>query len=74
MEHRFVSPEDDFVLAIALCKQRLIKVESEDLIREIQSNEKIPESGGYPKPEMPLDLAKWIESNEISSGNLRNGC
>lgn len=74
MEHRFVSPTDDFVLAIAICRQRLLKVESEDLIREIMSSEKSPESGGYAKPEMPLDLAKWVESNEISSANLRNGC
>ncbi|XP_014292430.1 protein THEM6 [Halyomorpha halys] len=74
MEHRFVSPTDDFVLAIAICRQRLLKVESEDLIREIMSSEKSPESGGYTKPEMPMDLAKWVESNEISSANLRNGC
>lgn len=26
------------------------------------------------KPEMPLDIAKWMEYNEISSKNLRNGC
>lgn len=25
------------------------------------------------KPELPLEVAKWIESNEISSANLRNG-
>lgn len=24
------------------------------------------------KPGLPLELAKWIESNEISSANLRN--
>lgn len=74
MEHRFMSPGDDFVLAIAIGKQRLLKVESEDLMREIMSGEKCPESGGQAKPELPLDLAKWIESNEISSANLRNGC
>lgn len=26
------------------------------------------------KPEMPLEVMKWNESNEISSANLRNGC
>lgn len=60
MEHRFVSPGDDFVLAIAMCKQRLIKVEAEDLMREIMSEAKCPEAGTYAKPELPLDLAKYV--------------
>lgn len=30
--------------------------------------------GGIQKPEIPLEVAKWIECNEISSANLRNGC
>lgn len=26
------------------------------------------------KPEIPLEILKWNESNDISSANLRNGC
>ena len=29
---------------------------------------------GVQKPDIPLEVAKWIECNEISSANLRNGC
>ncbi|KAK9509776.1 hypothetical protein O3M35_007014 [Rhynocoris fuscipes] len=77
MEHRFISPGDNFVLAIGLCKQRLLNVDGEEIMRDLLSAEKSPsgpESAGYTKPEIPLDLMRWMESNEISSANLRNGC
>lgn len=28
---------------------------------------------GYQKPECPLEVSRWIECNEISSANLKNG-
>lgn len=78
MEHRFVTPNDGFVRAIALCKQRLVGVNADDILGACLAG--FPKSGppGGPKPpppprpEPPPDLAAWIQSNAISSSNLRN--
>ncbi|XP_067002146.1 protein THEM6 isoform X1 [Anabrus simplex] len=69
MEHRFITPKDDFVRAIVLCQQRVIQCNAEDVMAELLGVE-----AGVHKPTLPLEVAKWIESNEISSANLRNGC
>ena len=69
MEHRFITPKDDFVRAIAICQQRVITCNAEDIMKELLGIE-----AGIQKPEIPLEVAKWIECNEISSANLRNGC
>jgi hypothetical protein len=69
MEHRFITPKDDFVRAIAICQQRVISCNADDIMKELLGLE-----GGVQKPEIPLEVAKWIECNEISSANLRNGC
>lgn len=78
MEHRFITPKDDFVRAIALCRQRLINVSAEDVMRELMAGAGGVESKGttvdLDKPECPLEVLRWNESNEISSANLRNGC
>lgn len=111
MEHRFITPKDNFVRAIAVCRQKLLDCNAEELMAELLSRpqpkmagqltgvtnpsaviEMEPEdkdnkmstvvvpmrpsqSAGVPvKPELPLEVAKWLESNEISSANLRNGC
>ncbi|EEB11041.1 conserved hypothetical protein [Pediculus humanus corporis] len=64
MEHRFITPKDDFVRAIALGRHRIINCDVNDVMRELLQ--------GILKPSLPLELAKWIECNEISSSNLRN--
>nr|CAD7427037.1 unnamed protein product [Timema monikensis] len=69
MEHRFITPKDDFVRAIVLCQQRVIKCDANDVMKELMDVE-----SGIEKPQVPMEVAKWIECNEISSGNLRNGC
>ena len=69
MEHRFITPKDDFVRAIAICQQRVITCNAEDIMKELLGPE-----AGIQKPDIPLEVAKWIECNEISSANLRNGC
>nr|CAD7437435.1 unnamed protein product [Timema bartmani] len=69
MEHRFITPKDDFVRAIVLCQQRVIKCDANDIMKELMDVE-----SGIEKPQVPMEVAKWIECNEISSGNLRNGC
>jgi hypothetical protein len=69
MEHRFITRKDDFVRAIAICQQRVITCNAEDIMKELLGVE-----AGIQKPEIPLEVAKWMECNEISSANLRNGC
>ncbi|XP_026461545.1 protein THEM6 [Ctenocephalides felis] len=75
MEHRFISCSDQFILAIAICRQRLISCDARDAIGRLLENPlaPAPKIPNY-KPAMPLEVAKWIESNEISSAILRSGC
>lgn len=72
--------KDGFIHAIAICKQRLIDCSTDDimeiLLAEMPTNESSTEkleNGDLVKlkPEMPLEVLKWNESNEISSANLR---
>lgn len=85
MEHRFISPSDNFIRCVALCRQRVINCSAEELmtilidenIDEKYSKENKVENGDVQKkikPEVPLEVLKWIESNTISSNNLRNDC
>nr|CAH7742090.1 unnamed protein product [Callosobruchus chinensis] len=73
MEHKFITPRDKFVNAIVLCRVRVVNCNAEDVMAELLLNS----SGGdieavkKQKPEAPMELAKWIESNEISSAFLR---
>ncbi|CAG9802181.1 unnamed protein product [Chironomus riparius] len=79
IEHRFIG-KDEFIHAIAICKQRLINCSAEDIMdvmlsetpTHADSTEKL-ENGDLVryKPDMPLEILKWNESNEISSANLR---
>ncbi|KAL0269042.1 UNVERIFIED_CONTAM: hypothetical protein PYX00_010785 [Menopon gallinae] len=72
MEHRFITPKDNFIRAIAIGRQRVIKCNANDIMRELMTKDgKSPED--IHKPQLPLEVAKWIECNEISSSNLRNG-
>ena len=73
MEHRFITPKDDFVRAIAVCKQRVLGVDVEDVMGELMSWGS-GEKGVSSKPELPLEVLRWDEANQISSANLRNGC
>ena len=73
MEHRFLTPTDNFVNAIVLCRTRLTNCNAEDVVNELllnYSGDDI-ESNKKEKPELSQELAKWIESNEISSASLR---
>ncbi|KAJ6647875.1 Protein THEM6 [Pseudolycoriella hygida] len=86
MEHRFVSPVDGFVHCVAICRQRLIGVLADEVINclllaqgnNIIKNELSKIENGdvvHGKPDIPLEVAKWIEYNDISSNKLRkDGC
>lgn len=75
MEHRFISPIDNFVNAIVMCRTRLTNCNAEEVIDDLLVNyvgNDVEKNGNKgEKPEMPPELVKWIESNDISSANLR---
>lgn len=79
MEHRFITPGDGFIRAIAICRQRLLDCNAETVIgtllnRRVKQNVNV-EAGVTQvsplRPEMPLEVSRWMESNEISSAMLR---
>lgn len=79
MEHRFITPSDGFVRAIAMCRQRLLDCSAEAVIgslmeRGVKQNGNV-EAGvtqiPHVRPQMPPEVARWLESNEISSAMLR---
>ncbi|XP_034947177.1 protein THEM6 [Chelonus insularis] len=79
MEHKFVTPKDDFVRAIAVCRQRVLDCNAETVMstlleRGVKQNGSI-EAGvtqiTHVKPKIPPEVEKWLESNEISSATLR---
>lgn len=76
MEHRFTTPKDNFVNAVVLSKTRLINCKVDDVMAELLSPSVADAEGGdvKKKPEVPEDVAKWIESNEISSAKLKAAC
>lgn len=74
MEHRFITPSDNFICAIAICRQRVIDCNAEEILSSLLQSETISDTEAVKlKPELPKELALWIESNEISSINIRNG-
>ncbi|XP_050544138.1 protein THEM6-like [Daktulosphaira vitifoliae] len=76
MEHRFVSRGDDFINAIVLCRNRVINCDVNQLMEELiaEGAKKCPGNTEAPrtKPECPLEVHHWIQSNLVSSANLRN--
>ncbi|XP_060531185.1 protein THEM6 [Cylas formicarius] len=76
LEHRFVTIRENFVNAIALCKMRLVEANADSVMADLMS--KPPKNTSDPekfkqqcKPDLPDELAKWIESNQISSNKLQ---
>ena len=61
-EQKFVSLHDNFIRAIALCKNTAVNC---DVITAMK------EKFDLNQPECPEDLAKFIESNDISSNKLK---
>lgn len=73
MEHRFVTKNSDFVNAVVMSRQRLINCSAEEVIGGLLYKENTTtRETDIPKPELPLEYVRWIESNEISSANLRS--
>ena len=74
MEHRFITPADQFVRAIAICRQRVLNCNVNEIMQQLQKKfiNNASEEAILTKPELSDDVAKWIEFNELSSQNLRN--
>lgn len=83
-EHRFVSKTDGFVRAIVLNRQRVVGCGAEELMRALldggggtsngSTGPKTEDGGGarpLSRPECPLEIHHWIQSNLISSANLK---
>ena len=62
-EQTFISKPDNFVRAVALCKNTVVNCP--DVVEFMKQSFKISQ------PECPPELAKFLEANEISSNNLR---
>jgi hypothetical protein len=60
-EQSFISYPDQFVRAVALCKNTVVNCDVITLMREQHSLD---------QPQCPPDLQKFIEANEISSNRL----
>lgn len=72
MEHKFITPKDNFVSAIILCRTRLTDCNANEIIQDLlNSKASDVQSANYTKPEISMELYKWIEYNQISSANLR---
>lgn len=75
MEHRFITPSDKFINAIVITKTRLINCNAEDVMNEMlkkSDNSVDIERTTKMKPEISLELEKWMEYNIISSDKLKN--
>ncbi|KAK0180750.1 hypothetical protein PV327_003101 [Microctonus hyperodae] len=79
MEHKFITPKDDFVRAIAICRQRLLECSAETVLatllqRGVKQNTNVEPNVAQVtniRPEIPPEVASWLESNDISSATLR---
>ncbi|EFA01953.1 Protein THEM6-like Protein [Tribolium castaneum] len=73
-EHRFLTPSDNFINAIVLCRNRLINCNGEDVVNEVlgSSPRDDVEMNKKEKPEISPELAIWIEYNETSSVSLKS--
>lgn len=78
MEHRFIT-NDGFIRAIAICRQRLLNCTADSVFGALL-NRGVKQTGNIEagviqaatmRPPMPLEVRRWMESNEISSAILR---
>jgi len=62
-DQRIITLADGIVRSVTYTKLAMVKLDLESLIKELFPNVK--------KPEMPEDLKKWIEFNELSSEKMK---
>ncbi len=64
VEQKFVRTKDNFICAIVYVKQNFIGMAPRDILKHLKFRD-------IEGPELPEEVKKWIECNEISSANLR---
>lgn len=71
-EHRFVTTTDGFVRSIVYNRQRVVNCGADELMRAaVGAASKTADGVVLQKPECPLEIHHWIQSNLMSSANLR---
>lgn len=68
-EYRFVSTADRFVRAIVYNRQRVVDCSADELMRTVIGAKTA--DGLHQRPECPIEIHHWIQSNLMSSANLR---
>merc|ERR1712226_1010693 len=63
-EQKFVSLNDGFVRAIALCKNTVVGGSVREMMASV---------GVSSQPSMPKEVSLWLDSQEVSSAILRAG-
>lgn len=76
-EFRFVSKADEFVRAIVYNRQRVIDCSADELMRTVigggasAAAKTADADSAYQRPECPIEIHHWIQSNLMSSANLK---
>ncbi|XP_050434469.1 protein THEM6-like [Adelges cooleyi] len=71
-EHRFVTKGDGFVRAVLHNRQRVTVCSADELIRSVAGSK--AQDAALRKPDCPLDIHHWIQSNLMSSASLKAEC
>ncbi|XP_025419151.1 protein THEM6-like [Sipha flava] len=69
-EYRFVTKADGFVRAIVYNRQRVVGCSADELVRSVAGTKTV-DGGAVQRPECPTEIHHWIQSNLVSSANLR---
>lgn len=67
IEHKFITRNDDFVCAVAVGRTQILDCSAEEIMKELMAVDPTRE-----RPEMPPELVKWMECNDISSAKLKS--
>lgn len=66
VQHQFITPNDNFVCAIVVGRTQILNCNAEEVMKELMAMDPTRE-----RPEMPLEIIKWLEYNDISSAKLK---
>lgn len=68
-EFRFVTKADGFVRAVVHNRQRVVDCGADELMRAVAGSKTA--GGALDRPECPPEIHHWIQSNLVSSANLK---
>lgn len=67
VEHQFITPSDNFVCAIVVGRTQILGCNTEEIMKELMAVDPTRE-----RPEIPLEIVKWLEYNDLSSAKLKH--